>query len=219
MLPKRGPILSVLFDAASPLACGGPSTLYSLWTAEAINRAKNMCQLAMLLEHHRWNRSQHGFSYRAELACANQLASALRALEISDGDAMLPCAELMCEISSCLVALFQPAFGPITLSTACERIALSACRRRALMLTAMELVTQTLFHAFDGRKEGLLSVALTPERRGSARLLVEDNGSGLSFDTKASRQIVSDLVNVLGADISYRRSAMGGTATRVQFPA
>lgn len=217
MLPRRGPLLSVLFDASSPLTCGGPSMLYSVWAAEAMNRARNMCQLAMLLEYHRWNRSQQAVSYRAELACATQLASGLRALEISDVDAMLPCSELMCEISSCLVALFRPVLGQITLSTACERIALSADRRRALVLIAIELVTQTLFHAFDGCEEGCLSVALACDRRGTALLLVEDSGNGLRFDTQASRRIIGQLGSVLAAEISYRHSAMGGTATRVWF--
>jgi len=219
MLPRRGPLLSVLFDASSPLACGGPSMLHAIWSAEAMNRAKNMCQLAMLLEYHRWNRSQQAVSYRAELACANQLASALRALEISDEHAVQPCSELMCEVSSCLVALFRPVLGQITLSTACERIALPASRRRALILMAMELLTQTLFHAFDDSKEGVLSVALAPDRHGTVLVLVEDSGSGLRFDTQSSRRIVGQLGSVLSAEISYRRSAMGGTATRVWFPA
>jgi two-component sensor histidine kinase len=81
----------------------------------------------------------------------------------------------------------------------------------------MELVTQTLFHAFDACKEGLLSVALAPDRRGTVLLLVEDSGSGLRFDTQASRRIIGQLGSVLGAEISYHRSAMGGTATKVWF--
>jgi two-component sensor histidine kinase len=217
MLPRRGLILSTLFDAASPLASGGPPILYSIWNAEAMNRAKNMCQLAMLLEYHRWNGTQQMVSYRAESACANQLASAIRSLEISDADEVLPCSELICEISSCLVALFRPALGQITLNTACERIALSACRRRALILAAMELVTQTLFHAFDRCKEGQLSVTLTPDRCRTALLHVEDSGSGLRFDTQASRQVIGQLGSVLGAEVSYRRSASGGTATKMWF--
>src|SRR5262245_7116401 len=72
---SRGPMLGVLFDASCPPTWGGPPRLHSLRAAEAMNRAKNMCQLAMLLEHHRWNGSQHGVGYRAELSCANQLAS------------------------------------------------------------------------------------------------------------------------------------------------
>lgn len=215
----RGSLLGVLFDSSSPLTCGGPSTLCSLWMAEAMNRAKNMCQLVMLLEQHRWTGSQIGVHYRAELACANQLASNIRALEINDDEALLPCSELMCEVSSCLVALFRPALGQISLQTACERVLLLAYRRRALILAAMELVTQTLLHAFDRQGQGHLSVSIAPDRRGNAILIVEDSGTGLRFDTQASRRIVADLVGLLGGDIAYHRSAMGGTATKVRFPA
>jgi hypothetical protein len=214
----RGPLLGALFASSNPLTSGGPSTLYSLWMAEAMNRARNMCKLAMLLERHRWTESQTGVSYRAELACANQLTSNIRALEIKDDDAVLPCSPLMCEISSCLVALFRPALGQIILQAACERIFLLAYRRRALILAAMELVTQTLFNSFDRQGEGRLSVSIAPDRRGNAILLVEDSGSGLRFDTRASPRIVADLVGLLGGDIAYHRSAMGGTATKVRFP-
>jgi hypothetical protein len=217
MLPSRGPLLSVLFDASSPLSCGGPSMLQSVWAAEAINRAKNMCQLAMLLEYHRWNRTQKEVSYRAELACANQLASGLRALEIDDLDSTLPCSELLCQICTCLVSLFRPVLGPITLTTTCERTSLLADRRRALILITVELVTQTLFRAFEGVEDGRLFVSLSPDRGGSALLLVEDSGNGLRFDVQASRGIIGQLGSVLGAEISYRRSAMGGTATSLWF--
>jgi two-component sensor histidine kinase len=178
-----------------------------------------MCQLAMLLEYHRWNRSQQPVSYRSELACANQLAAGLRELEIGDDDALLPCSELLCEICTCLAALFRPALGPIVLNTSCERIALSACRRRALVLMAMEVVTQTLFHAFDSCEEPLLSIALAPDGGGAALPLIEDSGSGLRFDSRASCRVIGQLGGVLGAEISYHRSALGGTATMAWFTA
>ena len=80
--PQRGSLLGVLFDVASPIACGGPSALFSIWTAGAMNRANNMCQLAMLLEYQRWNGSPYKGSLHGELACAHQLASNVRALKI-----------------------------------------------------------------------------------------------------------------------------------------
>jgi hypothetical protein len=214
---RRGTLLGILFDAASPLGCGGPTNLHPIWAAEAMNRTKNMCQLAMLLEFHRWSSPKHAISHRTELACANQLAAALRLIEIEDGNAMVPCAELVSETCACLVELFRPTLGGIRLSTACERITLSACRRRALILTAMELVTQTLFHAFDGSDEDLISVSLSPDCSGTALLLVEDSGAGLRFDTQASCRTIGQLGSVLGAEIAYHRSALGGTATMVWF--
>ena len=116
-----------------------------------------------------------------------------------------------------LVELFRPILGEIRLSTACERIALPACRRRALILTAMELVTQTLFHAFDESEKGLISIALSPDCSGTALLLVEDSGNGLRFDTQPSCQTIGQLGSVLGAEIAYHRSALGGTATMTWF--
>jgi len=213
----RGSLLKILFDVSTPLTCGGSSRLHSIWAAEAMNRAKNMCQLAMLLEHHRWNGSQHFVGYRTELACASQLASCLRSLDFKNEETMLPCAELMCQVSSCVVTLFRPALGQLTLKAACERINLSADRRRALILAAMELVTQTLFNAFDRQSEGIVSVSLTYHRSERGTLRIEDNGRGLEFEARMGRQVLADLVSVLDADIAHDRSPMGGTATRINF--
>jgi hypothetical protein len=64
-------------------------------------------------------------------------------------------------------------------------------RRRALVLAAMELTTQTLFHSFHCWSEGLLSISLVPDRRKSASLVIEDSGVGWRFDTQAGRQVDS----------------------------
>jgi hypothetical protein len=118
-----------------------------------------------------------------------------------------------------LVELFSPAAGGITIATNLTALALPAYRRRALVLTAAELVTQALLRSARGKHPGQIRVALGPIDDRQALLLIDDDVHCADASLPADRfDIVSGLADLLEAEVAYRRSSRGGCSAALRFP-
>jgi two-component sensor histidine kinase len=178
-----------------------------------------MCRLILMLEWRRWNGLDEIVDSRYELACANKLAACFHALDMEDEAIVLPCMEILGDVASCLVELFRPAVDQVNLKLNIAPLALPAYRRRALVLTAAELVTQTLLHGFRGRREGQIAISLQHRGHHQAVFLMEDDGCGFAPERGGTAlEILAGLTGLLEADVVYRRSKMGGTAAEIRFP-
>ena len=217
----RSYLLSILVNSISPASSASHSLLRPLWSEEAFNRATNMCRLILVLEWRRWNGPDEIVDSRYELACTNRLAACCHALDMEDEAVVLPCMEILGDVASCLVELFRPAVPQVNLELNIAPLALPAYRRRALVLTAAELITQTLLHGFLGRREGKIAISLQQHcGHHQAVFLMEDDGCGFAPERGgAALEIVAGLTGLLEADVVYRRSKMGGTAAEIRFPA
>jgi two-component sensor histidine kinase len=216
---ERSATLGILFDTACPTSCfAGRSVLQTLWVEEAIHRASNFLRFILLLEGSSWKgESTETDTYR-ERRLAIRLAGAFRALDRDDEHAMVPCSDLLRRIVVDLVDLFGPTTGRIAIETDLMPLNLSACKRRALVLVATELVINALKHAFQGHRKGQIAVTLERVGRGQARFVVDDSGRGVSVTRAgAGRAIISGLARVLDADLLYRTSRLGGSAAEFEF--
>lgn len=97
---------------------------------------------------------------------------------------------------------------------------LDAKRLQALGILLNELITNSMKHAFAGKKGGRISVELRSSD-GKARLSVRDDGIGLpaGMDGSCSRGIGLSLVEALAAQLSatLRIDRSGGTGVHLEF--
>lgn len=91
-------------------------------------------------------------------------------------------------------------------------------------LILSEVVTNAFEHAYHGRAEGTLRVSLRPFARSGARVVAEDDGTGLPPgvawpDTRSvGGRIVASLVEGLGARLDVA-TGPGGTRVTLEVPA
>jgi two-component sensor histidine kinase len=217
--PRLGSVLGVLLGAACPTDCQGRAVLAPLWAEEAMHRAYNMVQLMPRLQQRSALIADGRVALRLDLALATNLAASFRALDITDEDQEVPCSSVLRGVAQNLVALFKPAAGEIAIHTDIEPLVLPAYKRRALVLTVSELVINALRHAFGGRTHGRIHVILKAIDTASARFAVIDDGVGFATGRHARHCAVArGLVDLLEADLIYRRPHSGGVAAEVEFP-
>jgi signal transduction histidine kinase len=198
------------------LTLTGTRPLDSLWASEAINRAAAMLRLLEL----RQRRDSGGVSplaVRADYTLALDLAELFQSLTLGDEQTLVPCSGVLRGIVADIDALFGVTAGDVAVRTRIERISLPACKRRALVLAASELVVNALLHAFRGRTGGRILVGLNALGPDRARLSVVDDGVGFPAGTRnVSIGVAADLANLLGATVSYCRTN-GCTTAEIIF--
>lgn len=92
----------------------------------------------------------------------------------------------------------------------------------SVSLIAVELVTNSLKHAFHGRKEGAVAITFEKEEH-SYILAVADDGCGLPAENQGPKigglgtGILDSLASQLGGSLSFERGQ--GTIARLVFPA
>lgn len=92
-------------------------------------------------------------------------------------------------------------------------------------LIVSEIVTNAVQHAFDGRPEGRIGLAVHETDANGIRIIVADNGIGIPQDVswpnplRLGGRIVEQLCASLGAELTIARSASGGTEVSLEIPA
>jgi hypothetical protein len=208
---KAGDLVGVLLAAAFPLHDRGCEVLRPLWTEEAMHRAYSFVRLVDAGKRHRAVAAQN------DDAIARDLTVCFRDLTSGGERDLQPCASVLRKVTTGLGALFG---GPanITVETKIEDVWLPAYKRRALVLTASELVCNALLHAFRGRRAGQIEVSLTALGATSACLHVGDNGNGfIESSPNLSCGVGAGLAGLLEADLFYDRMA-GWTIAEIEFP-
>jgi two-component sensor histidine kinase len=106
----------------------------------------------------------------------------------------------------------------VIVATEIEAMSLPSYKRRALVMVAAELVSNSLLHAFHGRRTGLIEVSLTVHRTGSASLRVADDGIGfIGMRPNLGCGVAACLAGLLESDLAYDRKA-GRTIAEIAFP-
>jgi two-component sensor histidine kinase len=178
-----------------------------------------MLNLVRLLEETTCRRASNALIRQIEFNLSVNLAGLYRSLVAPPEGDVVPCSTVLREVVSNLVALFGPAVGAVDLRTDIARIALPGYKRRALVLAASELVINALSHAFKGRHNGRIIVALQMVDCECARLIVADDGVGCAADlASAGCGVAGGLADVLEAALFYRRWNGGGTVADITFP-
>jgi hypothetical protein len=215
-LPGLGHVVNVLLAASSLTESADPAVLQPLWAEEAMHRSYTMLRLLDA----RGNQCNDLAGIQIDEGLACHLAVLFRSLDIDSANQDLPCATLMRDMVTDLVALFgpRPGLGAITINTTIERLRLPAYKRRALVLAAAELVMNALLHAFPGRARGRIEVSLTMPSPLLARLQVNDDGIGLCGGQPDSRcGVAGGLADLLEADLVYLRTSTL-TIAEILFP-
>jgi two-component sensor histidine kinase len=208
---RAAPVIDTLLAATCPGKNAGPPVLRPIWAEEAMHRSAAMLRLL--------HARRHRTTVPADLAVAQDLASLFRSLDAPSAHEVVPCSTLLRDIVTDLVALSGHAAAPdITLSTNIQRLRLPAYKRRALVLATVELVINTLLHAFPRRTTGHIDVSLTMLGPVRAALEVKDNGIGFRDGRpNLGCGVAAGLADLLEAELAYFRGHAVTTA-EVVFP-
>jgi hypothetical protein len=213
-----GQLLGLLLGTTVTEFHSGSEVLYPLWAEERMHRAYNMVRLCQMLACARPHGPVHRLSGDIQCALARDLASQYRSL-VGGGDyEIVPCSAILRGIVSNLVELFG-SVREVQFRTKIEPVSLPAYRRRALMLAASELVINAMRHAFKGRRQGQIVVALRILGDQHARLTVADDGVGCDIGpVEAERGVAGGLASVLEANLVYGPYCRAGTVSEITFP-
>lgn len=112
--------------------------------------------------------------------------------------------------------------GIINVTYRCEELELNVNQAIPVSLIVNEVVTNTIKHAFTGRKEGEIKLGVDLLYDNQVLVKVEDDGRGLpsSFDEKKTSlgmQLISVLCDQINATYSYKNRSGGGTIFEMQF--
>lgn len=102
-----------------------------------------------------------------------------------------------------------------------DDLPMSLDRTMTLSLVTIEIVSNSLKHAFRGRDGGRIDVSLRQTEDGSAELRIADDGPGLAEGVvqatdRLGMRIVSGFARQLGGEL--HQSNEGGAVTRLTFP-
>lgn len=211
-LPRQS-LIGALLQGAVPRG----TLRWSLWTNEALQRAKSMIMMVAALEHRVPFSERDWHRAAAEYRCAVELATAQRSLDVDDAERMLPCSEVLHTSIRCLITLFGPTVGQVAAHLDIEELVLPAWTRKVVVLAACRLVNQALVDGFPGRGAGNITVSLRLERPGHAHLLVSDDG--MNHRQIEPSDIIFHLANALGSGVNYCDRKGGGSNVAIRFAA
>ena len=191
-----------------------------LWRTDAIHRAKNLAQMAVSLadiaDHpsRQWLRPE----IAAQIRC---LARAYDALAEDEGvSQQVPCAVLLSEIASRLIAIFGAPRG-VSVELDVPSISIIPAVRRVLILLCSELIINALKYAYPSNAGGVIRVRL--RAYGSqVQMVVEDDGVGVDDSASAGQGtgLIERLCAIVGADLVRGPGANGrGLRVEVTVPA
>jgi two-component sensor histidine kinase len=215
--PKAWNVLGALFASALPVSDDGCEVLRPLWAEEAMHRAFGFLRLVHALDRRDERSCDNPVAAGPAVAVVRDLVARFRELESCGEREVLPCSAILRDVVTGLGALFG---GPanITVKTKIEDVSLPGYKRRALVLAAVELLSNALLHGFVGRDAGRIDVDLIAIGPHDACLCVADNGIGFT-DSPPNLEcgVAAGLAGLLEADVAYDRLA-GRTIAEIVFP-
>lgn len=128
----------------------------------------------------------------------------------------------LAELCHMLVSTFSGAESRISLELDIERLTVRAEHAVSIGLLVTEIITNSVKHAFPGDRSGCITVALKRSGRGSASLIVADDGIGLpegadeSLDgSRLGMRLVHGFASQLGTEMHISRDS--GTRFEMHF--
>lgn len=217
--PARS-LLHIFSPRQKPGPAAGPRCKANrpLWALDATHRANNLAQLAYSLSRIdpvRLCLCTDGLI----VAEAEALAASYAELGVdADHVELLPCATLLKQIATALVALFG-AGATISLQPCADEMVLAPERRRALILIASELIINALKYAFSDGRRGSIYISLVADQD-KGELVVEDDGIGVTGIEPAGSGsgLVGAMTGLLGGHFGRDRRPSGGTRCSISFP-
>jgi two-component sensor histidine kinase len=214
----RTEVLCRLLEPIHPVAWGGCRVLWPLWADEMVHRTYVTIHLTALLMSRLRLEHDAPMRFALDYRVASNLAAAIGELVIVHDNERLPCSAVLRGIARNLVELFGPVAGNIGITTRIEPLQLAAFKRRALALLAVELISEALVNAFEGRDDEPIEVQLTQISRSRARLTVMSSGSNQAASVPQTCQPIGrDLASLLEAEIVYESPECDGTAAQIDF--
>jgi two-component sensor histidine kinase len=214
----RTELLCRLLEPIRPAAWGGRPVLWPLWADEMVHRTYVMVHLtALLIAKLRFDSDD---SVRPELdyQVASNLAAAIGELVVVHDNERLPCSAVLRGIARNFIELFGPIAGDISIATRIEPLRLAAFKRRALVLVAIELISQALVNGFHGLDKGHIEVQLARISFSRARLTVTTSDGGQPAYVPLLHQTTGkDLANLLEAEIVYENQGLDGAIAQIDF--
>jgi two-component sensor histidine kinase len=211
-------LLGLLLQAVYPAEGSGRPFLAPLWAEEGIHRAYAVLRLLDRRAGRYSGHAMDAFTAGVECALARSLASAYRSLGTVKEEEIVQCANVLRDVVLNLGALFGG--SGVIVRTVIERLHLPAYKRRALVLSASELIINALTHGFTtASQDARIEVSLRRMDDKRACLRVAGNGSGFGAGRPdAATSIAGGLAALVEADLMYCRDADWTTVAEIVFP-
>lgn len=207
----------MLQSEKSHLRLSARSHSASVWVAEAIHRANNFSQMALI----RNIGPDKGRVRNGRIdPVLQRLCDAYNGLIVIDPVRTLcPCKELLGEIATGLVRLFGQHPCEVQLHLNSHELILDREDRRALLLLTSELIVNAIKHGFQGRSRGEISVALTVGAMNTVLTVMDDGiGLGHSNHVGTGTKLIGELCRMLGARLKCIQVDGYGSCMLVHFP-
>jgi two-component sensor histidine kinase len=196
------------------------SVYIPFWVREASKRAYSLLHLFLAMDDQPWAVCEPSISAQLDTALAMSLVKIYRSLDCIDNTSPVSCQRAIVEVATSLADFFAPTIGTLLIESDVIKLALPAEMRRALVLSANEMVTNVIQHAFLQRSSGQIFVGLAPNGDLSISLRVESDGTKFDYSHSSySMSIVCGLAQLLNGKLIISESALGGSTFELEFPA
>ncbi len=212
---SRQAVLGILLDATVPAARRGRPAFRAVWVNEAINRAYTMIRLAALSEQFAPLCRLDMAASEAERRIASEVSAILRSMDVDDDDELIPCSEALATVGRGLIALFAPAVGSLRFTADIALLSLPRFKCRALVLALCDLILGLLLRGLAQSRRGHIMVAL--RKRGQREMSLTITGNGLGTMYEPPSESLTDLVELLESNLSFRVPCFGTAATELVF--
>lgn len=190
---------------------------------EMHHRVKNNLQnVISILE---MQKESINFNNIEELIRGNQnrihsMALLHKKLDMSEIDGEIKLAAYLKELSELVMSSYQDAAKSIILQYNCTVEKLSLSKALPLGLIIVELVSNSMKYAFNGKKSGVISIEILPgSKPNTINLVYLDNGVGFDFDAVSGKglgmEIIKGLIDQL--DATYKSLNRNGFNLSIVF--
>ncbi len=217
VLPTLNPLMGFL-QPSRPHYTAVTAAHFQLWCREAINRAKNLLDLFILIETASWHQVGPSIGSCLDQARASTLFDLYQSLEGCGTNGLMPCTPLIRGIASGLVDLFGTAMNDLKIDLKLSPLSLTALKRRALVLMVSELVIDLIVEAYPHKHRAVIFVTLEGLGDGVFCLTVHSNSISLAENRLYnSMSLTSQMASILDGEMVYRRSNFGGSRFEIEF--
>ncbi len=215
---SQNKIISQQVDSLTKLLSQKESILH-----EMHHRVKNNLQnVISILE---MQKESINFNNIEELIRGNQnrihsMALLHKKLDMSEIDGEIKLAAYLKELSELVMGSYQDAAKSIIFQYNCTVEKLSLSKALPLGLIIVELVSNSMKYAFEGKKSGVISIEILPgSKPNTINLVYLDNGVGFDFDAVSGKglgmEIIKGLIDQL--DATYKSLNRNGFNLSIVF--
>jgi hypothetical protein len=211
-------LLAVLLSSAGLCIETGRRTLEPLWAMEAIHRSLNFVKLSLIRQRRGTALPDEHPATTSALTLATHLAGHYKSIADVSERQIVSCSPVVRLVVTDLIALFGPDSGTVEVETDIKCISLPAFQRRALILSASDLVMNSPLLPFNEGELARLTVELHVVGPDLACLTVgDDRNLPIDWFVSYDGGTADDMAGLLAPSVVRQHSGPCGTVATITF--